>query len=484
MSSFPGLGEGKNSYARAQLTLPHKHAEVAAHADVDVGLWGKDQAGVVREAGPWGVAVGPLFYTSYASSAGDRGPVERFHIDVQNEIYSVLGRSPAHEGRLKHAEPAPGPDPAVLSCRSMLVLYSADYLTDAQCAREWSVFRERLDRRTRQTGEQPDCLVGVVWRTEGLVLPRLVANTGHIVDEEYEGPGVMGLLQAPDRRGRYRHLVRRVAERLLRAARAPLPAMTEAESRQVPSRFGPSRTGPQQREDTPAPRPPERERRAVLVLLTGTRDRMQGLRDSVGAYGDTPEEWRPFRPHSDEPALSVAGRAVRACGTEQLTVRTPELGEPDVLAGVDESAVVMLLVDPWLSRDPAFSTLWVRLARARANIAAVVVVLPRLDEESRQSAGSLRESLALTPARLLGASHHEVGSPESLTLAVAAVMADWGAGAGDTGPPPVPAGAVSVESSAERRIRRQRERVGWLKRGAGPWPPLLGRTPGESLGGG
>ncbi|WP_329338968.1 FxsC protein [Streptomyces sp. NBC_00663] len=336
----------------------------------------------------------------------------------------------------------------------------------------------------RQTGEQPDCLVGVVWRTDGLVLPRLVANTGHIVDEEYEGPGLMGLLQAPDRRGRYRSLVRRVAERLLRAARTPLPVMTEAESRLVPSRFGPSRAASHQPDDTPVSRPHDRERRVVLVLLTGTRDRMAGLRTSVVAYGDTPEEWRPFRPHSDEPALSVAGRAVRTCGADQLTVRTPELDDPDVLAGVDESAVVLVLVDPWLSRDAEFSTLWNRLARARANIAAVVVVLPRLDEESRQSATRLRESLAMTPARLLGASHHEVGSPESLTLAVAAVMADSGTGPEDPGPPPVPAGAVSVESSAERRIRRQRERVGWLKRGAGPWPPLLGRTPGESLGGG
>ncbi|WP_369212868.1 hypothetical protein [Streptomyces flavofungini] len=424
-----------------------------------------------------------MFYTSYASSTGDRGPVERFHIDVQNEIYALAGRAPAQQGRLKHAEPIAGPDPAVLSCRSMLVLYSSDYLNDPQCAREWSVFSERLDRRTRQTGERPDCLVGVIWRAGGLVLPRLVARTGHVIDEEYEGPGVLGLLQAPDRRGRYRGLVRRVSERLLKAARTPLPAMTEADSRQVAPRFGPSRTEPQPYADAPATGPPDSTRQVVLVLLTGTRERMAGLRTSVEAYGDSARDWCPFRPHSDEPALSLAARAARACGAERLLVRAPDLDEADVLAGVEDGAIVQVLVDPWLSRDAAFSVLWSRLARSRIRIAAVIALLPRLDAESRHSAGRLRESLSLTPARLLGASHHEVGTPEALTLAVAAVMADSRTGPDEAEAPRVPAGAVAVESSSERRIRRQRERVGWLKRGAGPWPPLLGTTPGEPLGG-
>ncbi|WP_181387380.1 FxsC protein [Streptomyces sp. Act143] len=397
----------------------------------------------------------------------------------------MLGHRPAHEGRLKPAEPIAGPDPMVLSCRSMLVLYSSEYLDDPQCAREWSVFRERMDRRARQTGKQPDCLVGVVWRTDGLVLPRLVANTGHIVDEEYEGPGVLGLQQDPGRRERYRSLVRRVAERLVRAARATLPAMTEADSRRVPSHFGPRRTAaPQQHQDTRPSRPSGDEPQVVLVLLAGTRERMARLRTSVTAYGDSPEQWRPFRPHSEEPAVSVAGHAVYACGTDRLTVLTPDLDDPDVLSGVPESAIVLVLVDPWLSKDGAFSTLWNRLARTRTRITAVLVVLSRLDEESWRGAADLRERLSLTPARLLGASHHEVGSAESLRHTVAAVMVDSRTGPADPGAPPAPVGDQVVESSAERRIRRQRERVGWLRQGAGPWPPLLGRTPGESLGGG
>jgi FxsC-like protein len=436
-----------------------------------------------------------LFYTSYASSTGDRGPVQRFHFDVQTEIYSVLGRHPSAEGRLKHAEPAPGPDPAVLTCRSLLVLYSADYLDDAQCGREWSVFRERMDRRLWLTGEPADSLIGVLWRAESLVLPRTVANTGQLLDDfgqGYQGPGVLGLQRDPSAWDRYRLLVRRVAERLMRAAKTPLPAMAEAESRTVEPYFGPARVPAQeQRADRPAPRAAERrtgERRVLLVLVAGTRSRMERLRESVDAYGETAEEWRPFRPYSDEPAAATAAWAAHACGVDRLTVVTLDGGRPGPLSGHvpagGEPAVVLVLVDPWMTGDASFPALWEQLARSRARVAAVVVVLPRLDEESRLAASRLREALSRTPARVLGASHHEVGSPESLTHTVAAVMADSFTDPMAEDPPWDRAGELPLESSAERLIRRRHERAGWLKRGRGPWPPLFSGTPRESWGGG
>ncbi|KUO20223.1 hypothetical protein AQJ91_15715 [Streptomyces dysideae] len=436
--------------------------------------------------------MGPLFYTSYASSTGDRGPVQRFHFDVQNEIYNVLGRHPTTEGRLKHAEPAPGPDPAVLDCRSLLVLYSADYLNDEQCATEWSVFRERMDRRLWQTGEPADSLVGVLWRAESLVLPRAVANTGQLLDdfgEGYQGPGVLGMQRDPGLRERYRTLVRRVAERLTRAGKTPLAAMDAAESRTVEPYFGPTRVPAQeQRPDRPTPAadqaPRAGERHVLLVLVAGTRSRMERLRESVDAYGETPEEWRPFRPYSEEPASATASWAAHACGIDRLTVVTHDGSDPDSLAQADASAVVLVLVDPWMTGDPGFPVLWERLARCGARVAAVVVVLPRLDEESRLAASRLREALSRTPARLLGASHHEVGSPESLTHTVAAVMADSFADAREEDPPWGTTDELPLEDPAERLIRRRRERAGWLKRGRGPWPPLFSGTPRESWGGG
>ncbi|WP_460062816.1 FxsC protein [Streptomyces sp. YKOK-I1] len=433
-----------------------------------------------------------MFFTSYAGATGDRGAVQRFHIDVQNEIYSVLGRAPSAEGRLKHPEPSSGPDPAVLDCGALLVLYSAEYVDDPQCATEWSVFAERMDRRMRRTGEQPDSLVGVVWRPQALVLPRPVTAVQHIVDEEYQGPGLLGLQQDPRGRGRYHGIVRRVAVRLLRAAESPPPVMSGPESRAVTPRFGPGRVPPCGRHDVveptavppgaPAPAVQRDERSMVLLLVAGTGDRMRHLRGHLDSYGESAEEWRPFHPHSEENVASTVRWAARACGVGRLDVVAagPDDPFPDA---IDESATVLVVVDPWLTGDPGFRALWERIARSRARVAAVVVVLPRTDEESAAHANRLRESVSRTPTRMLDAAHHEAGSREALAHTVVAVLAD-----SFTRPDDDPEGTraatgeLRIESPAERRVRRQRERVGWLRPDANPWPPVLSRAPGNAPG--
>jgi hypothetical protein len=186
-----------------------------------------------------------LFFVSYASSTGDRGPAQRFHADVQKEVRGILGRAPGTGGRLGRAAPSADPDPAVLTCRAMVALYSADYLRDRQCARDWSVFLERMNRQTRKTGRTPAALVGVLWRPEGLVLPRIVADTGQVLDdvgEGYSGRGALRLMQEPGGREGYRTIVRQTAQRVADAASAAaLPEMSPADGRTVTACFGPDR---------------------------------------------------------------------------------------------------------------------------------------------------------------------------------------------------------------------------------------------------
>jgi FxsC-like protein len=375
----------------------------------------------------------------------------------------------------------------------MLALYSADYLHDAQCAREWSVFRERMDRRAHQTGEQPDSLVGVLWRAESLVLPRLVAGTGQILDDDsgqgYQGPGVLGLLQRdPQTWDRYRILVRQVAKRLTQAADTPLPTLSETDSRAVAPRFGPDRLPPKKRETSAAQlRLPDRhdgEQSIVVALVAGTKARMETLRVSVAAYGDSPADWRPFRPQSDETALAAVRRALHACGIDRTTVVPLDGDHPGPYLNADDPAAVLVLIDPWMTGDASFPVLWERLVRSGAGIAAVIVVLPRQDEESRLNATRLREAMTRIPAGGLGAPHHEVGSPQALAHTVAGVLADSVTGQGGDKTPWDRAGNLSLESASERLTRRRRERSGWIRRGAGPWPPLLSGASGELWGGG
>ncbi|MFJ9630062.1 hypothetical protein ACIRU8_20360 [Streptomyces sp. NPDC101175] len=432
--------------------------------------------------------MGPLFYTSYASSAGDRGPVQRFHFDVQSEVYGLLGHSARYRGRLQRAAPALRPDQAVLTCRSLLVLYSADYLADRRCALEWAVFHARMERRQWLTGDASDALIGVPWRTDALVLPRVVADTGELLEavgEHGQGPDAAGLQGDPGAWQRYRALVRRVAERLTRAARTPLPALSEDDSASVKPYFGPESGEDLAGRAPPPPLPPwSDERHLVLVLLAGTRDVMERLREFTACYAESAGEWRPFWPHSDVPAADIAGFTARDQGVDRLTVITLDGNGGDFEESLEElsetarSAVVMVLVDPWLTGDAAFSVRWEQLARSGTRIAAVITVLPLQDRESRRAAGRLRETLARTPARRLGAVHHEAGSPPALAHAVAAVLADIRTEAEEDDTP-----SDRASEPLRRLAHRPYERTGGPRQ-RGSWPPPAVRTPRESWGGG
>lgn len=440
-----------------------------------------------------GVAVGPLFFTSHASGAGDRGSVQRFHADVQQEVHALLGRGGETLGVLKDVVPASSPDPAVLDCRAMLVLYSPEYLRDAQCVREWSLFRERLDRWELQTRGEPGSLVGVLWKTEGLALPQAVVSTGNIVGEAAapggQESGVLRLQCEPPARDQYRTLVRRVAERLVRAAPGGPPGLSRADARRVEPRFAFYRPAPPTAEPAfdcgrPVPGSDGPPPRVIVALATGTRARMETLRRSVAAYGDSPEEWRPFQPQSEEAAVSIVGRSLRSCGVERLTVVPLDAGEPRPPSCADESSIVMLVVDSWMSEDASFPLLWRQLEDWGTGIAGVIVVLPLQDAESRVNIRGLREAMARTPARALGAPHHEVGSLQSLAYTVAGILAD--SSAGHRGPCTAPdePQPFPLESPSERRQRRRQEREGWIKQGERTLSALVSETAGGMLSGG
>lgn len=62
-------------------------------------------------------------------------------------------------------------------------------------------------------------------------------------------------------------------------------------------------------------------------------------------------------------------------------------------------------------------------------------------------------------------------------------MADVFADAREEDPLPDRAEEPPLENTAERIVRRERERAGWLRH-RGNWPPLVTGTPRESWGGG
>jgi FxsC-like protein len=446
--------------------------------------------------------MGPLFYTSYAASAGDRGRVQRFHTDVQNELYSRLGRQPSGRGRLKQPEPAPVSEPAVLDCRSMLALYSDAYLSGEDSVREWSIFHERMARHTRQTGRESQALVGVVWRAAGLVLPRAITDVGPLLPGRgagYPAADVDELMRDPAHWDGYRRLVREVADRLSAGAAVGLPQMSEIDAKEVVPEFaadpramrlggdtGPgafARVEPVRdpsarvvADDRRSDRAGTSPRRVTLALLAGTRQRMAGLRNAVATYGETAQDWRPFRPQTDEPAVDVVRRALFAYGIDDVRVRVldDEPGaEPDRLPGRDPDAdsVTLVLVDPWLAREGGFPAAYERLAHWPGTVAGVVAILPRGDQETWQSTWRLRAGLLADAENCaVQAPRHEVGSAEGLAHIAVGAVADVFGGNDPTpdafavATPKEPVTLARPESPTERLVRRRKERAAWIAR--------------------
>jgi FxsC-like protein len=244
---------------------------------------------------------------------------------------------------------------------------------------------------------------------------------------------------------------------------------------------------------------------------------MAGLRASADGYGPAHEDWRPFLPQTDEPAVAIVRRALAAYGLPEVTARQlparPETGPPP--ARPARSAV--LLVDPWLASSLSAETLRTELAGWSSAIGAVVVVMARGDAETTRHTAELRAAmLARITHSGLQAPHHEAGSAQGLAHTVIGAVADMLAlGPGAPAEPlasaeplapaarrpdaaprsaapdagrraapdpaadrPSPGRASRAETSTERLNRRRRERSSWLSPVAGLLPPLLYGTSG------
>ncbi|MYW05131.1 hypothetical protein GT354_44045 [Streptomyces sp. SID3343] len=250
-------------------------------------------------------------------------------------------------------------------------------------------------------------------------------------------------------------------------------------ARAVADRRGPARAAPS-------------PRRVTLALLVGTRDRMADLRNAVATYGERPEDWRPFRPQSEESAVEVVRRALYGYGIEDVRVRVVDDGpgagpQPSVDEASDADSVTLVLVDPWLAREGGFAAAYERLALWPGTVAGVIGVLPRGDQETWQSTWRLRSALLADAGNcVLQAPHHEVGSAEGLAHIAVGAVADVFAGVDPTpaacrvSAPTESAPAARPESPTERLVRRRRERAAWISRPTGP--PLASMMYGSTGG--
>ncbi|MEU9915889.1 toll/interleukin-1 receptor domain-containing protein [Streptomyces sp. NPDC051001] len=198
-----------------------------------------------------------FFFTSYSELPAKRSYVERFHLDVKEEVEGRLGLRTACDAFLDRLSMKSNDEwryriqEGACLTRTMLVLYSPRYFNSDWCAREWTAFTERVRRHREVHGGDGEHRVGVVWRRGPADLPEVVGNGQFLTGDHgsmYEEHGLFHLVpekdEAPSQE--YKDFVRKVGKKLADTLYRgiELPTLTLVEARELTPPFGPNQLRP------------------------------------------------------------------------------------------------------------------------------------------------------------------------------------------------------------------------------------------------
>jgi len=321
--------------------------------------------------------------------------VREFYRDLFQAVAAMHGDRPSADAGYLDAIERGGATAtrALQRCHAFVPLMSRRYFADPYCGRQWYAFTRRSSRGT---------LVPVLWtpvptsvlpvRVDlGLPVPEPPTAPLH-VDEEalyrYSREGLYGLRQDPGRWDHYDQCVRRIAQCVIQAVRrAPEPPSSHAESadlHDVPDAFA----------------APARPALGVVVLAPDIHHLPPGRRDT--AYGLRPRDWRPYSDCHGVPfAERIAGLA-RNLGFAP-EIHTYDTAEPEFLGHRETSCPWVLVLDPWILRDP---TARHRLRQFDSRDLPWVTVLTAIpdDPQTRHAGEELTELLRSALPRRLSSS--------------------------------------------------------------------------------
>jgi len=152
------------------------------------------------------------------------------------QVEGLDGRRAPHPPRVRAPTGARIADD-VLTCSSLVALYSDQYLLDERCMLEWAFFRERIRWHEMFTGERLRALIGVRWSASRVPLPPEVADLGvldaNTFGARYPDAGVARLIRTDPLSDAYRAAVARVVDLVTSAGRRELMTMPPTEVRFV-----------------------------------------------------------------------------------------------------------------------------------------------------------------------------------------------------------------------------------------------------------
>lgn len=338
-----------------------------------------------------------LYYYLSHAAGDDEDYVRRFHQDLSAEVRALADA----EGEVGYLDGATRADAgpwlsaardAVSSCRAFIALWSPKYFVSERCGREWSVFAERLIHYQQLTGAVAPALIPVIWTDLGPGrMPAGDTTPLPLIPHSPGGAGLQQLIRLRSWRAGYDRFVADLARRVVDTASDHVipKAVPGQDTQSVPAAFtSPAAEG----------RPVQR---VHFVVVAGTRDEMDDVRDDVRFYGAHRQDWTPYRPQSAQPiaerARSVA--AERRLGTQVEDIE--RLGECIERAQRDND-IVVLLVDLWITRIAAHRSVLVQIDSSAEPAVAILVPASRGDAETVRHRGELRAQLSATFYRRAG----------------------------------------------------------------------------------
>lgn len=288
---------------------------------------------------------------------------------------------------------------ALATCRVFVPLYSPRYFESEQCGKEWAAFLQRIKNHEGQDGQMPEAIVPALWiPLPPDQLPRVAQEIQYTHDglgPRYLEDGFYGLVKLSAMRAHYQRATLALAKRIVEVAQrthvsAMDPPPKYEELRSVFHDYSPQRP----------------------LRVTVVAPDLDGLPPGRTPYyyGQTPEEWNPFRGESNtRPLVSHAEEIAAAHGF------LPDVGSLDAHAGVltadaPEERPSVMLVDPWATTGPECRKTLRAFDRRKRHWVNVIVPWNHEDRESMEARPRLERSLNEVLHNNLPDPHREIAS--------------------------------------------------------------------------
>ncbi len=302
----------------------------------------------------------PFFFLSYARSRfrPDNGSdpdrwVAKLYGDLCHDVGVVTGTSVP--GFMDRQIPVGTQWPehlaeALAGCRVFIALLSPAYFTSEYCGKEWAAFVERAS-----SGDpRHSAIIPALWTRMGdEELPESLRSMQYTAPEfpaPYTTEGFYGIMKLGRYREHYKQTVLQLARIIKETAAATnLPTGTIPDFDSLANPF--------------ADHQREVHKPIRLTVAAHRLDRLPPPRDAY-YYGRTMTEWTPYRS-----PINMTPIAVQA---EQMLAN---LGHEPIVESIDApgeitDAPVVLLVDPWVVRDPAIGNRLRQLDEVPVNVLA------------------------------------------------------------------------------------------------------------------